>query len=132
MFLLETNICIFAIKKKSQKLLDQIADNVKSGMYIPSLTIAEMEYCISNSMHPERNWMAWLEFLTIFEVLDFTEKDAIPYGTLKTKLKRSGKLIGPIDMLLAGQAISNNLILITNNTKEFSRVKDLEIQDWSV
>ena len=131
MFLLDTNICIFAIKKKPQKVLDNIAKNLKHVIYISSLTIAEMEYGISNSNYPEKNRMSLLEFISIFEILNFTEKDSVPYGMLKTDLRRSGQIIGPIDMLLAGQAISNNLIFVTNNIKEFSRIKNLEIQDWS-
>jgi tRNA(fMet)-specific endonuclease VapC len=132
MYLLDTNICIFAIKKKSQKVIDRIAGNLSEGIFISSLTIAEMEYGISNSMYPEKNRMSLLEFISIFDILNFTEPDAIPYGMLKADLKSSGQLIGPIDMLIASQAISNNLTLVTNNTKEFCRVKDLKLVDWSV
>jgi tRNA(fMet)-specific endonuclease VapC len=130
MYLLDTNICIYAIKKKSPQILDKIAKNIKNGIFISSLTIAEMEFGISNSMYPERNRVSLLEFLTIFNILDFCEKDAIPYGMIKTHLKRSGDIIGPIDMLLAAQAISNNLIMVTNNTKEFKRVDSIKIQNW--
>ena len=131
MYLLDTNICIFAIRNKSQELLQTISQKVKDGIYISSLSIAEMEFGISNSLFQERNRMSLLKFLSIFEILDFTQKDAIPYGRIKSQLKKAGNLIGPIDMLLAGQAISNNLIMVTNNLKEFQRVGGLIIEDWS-
>ncbi|MDA3957485.1 type II toxin-antitoxin system VapC family toxin [Oceanispirochaeta sp.] len=131
MYLLDTNICIFAIKHKSQELLHTISSKLKNGIFISSLTIAEMEFGISNSLYPDRNRMALLKFLSIFEILDFTQNDAIPYGQIKSDLKRSGNIIGPIDMLLAGQALSNNLVMVTNNMKEFERVENLKVEDWS-
>lgn len=131
MFILDTNICIFAIKKKSQKLLEKISKNLSDGIYISSLTVAELEYGVSNSQFPEKNRIALLEFLSIFNILDFKEHDAIPYGMIKTKLRRNGNIIGPIDLLLAAQGISNNMILVTNNIKEFERVEGLRIEDWS-
>jgi tRNA(fMet)-specific endonuclease VapC len=63
--------------------------------------------------------------------LKFTEFDGIEYGKLKTKLKKRGELIGPIDMLLAAQALSNKMVFVTNNVKEFERIEGLEIEDWS-
>lgn len=132
MYLLDTNICIFAIRKRSQNVIKRISENLDKGIFISSLTIAEMEAGISNSKFVERNRIALLEFLSIFDILGFEEKDAIPYGKWKAYLKRTGQQIGPIDMLLAGQAISNNLILVTNNTGEFSRITDLTIEDWTL
>ena len=57
--------------------------------------------------------------------------DAVPYGKLKTKLKKTGQIIGPIDMLLAAQAISKELIFVTNNVDEFKRIDELKIEDWT-
>ena len=131
MYLLDTNICIFAIKGKSHRLLEKISEHLKNGIYISSLTIAEMEFGVSNSMYPKKNRISLLKFISIFNTLDFCVKDAIPYGVLKSDLKRAGKIIGPIDMLLAAQAISNDFTLITNNVKEFNRITGLKIQAWS-
>ena len=131
MFLLDTNICIFAIKRKSTNLLQKIYGNLETGILISSLTVAELEFGVSNSQYPEKNRMALLEFLSIFRILDFKETDAIPYGIIKTDLRRKGTIIGPIDILLSAQAISNDLIFVTNNTKEFCRIENLKIEDWS-
>ena len=132
MYLLDTNTCIFAIKKKNNNLLNKLHDNLNKSIYISSLTIAELEYGVSNSMFPEKNRIALLKFLTIFELLNFDDKDAIEYGKIKTDLRKKGKIIGPIDILLAAQAVSKNLILVTNNFREFVRINNLKIEDWCI
>jgi tRNA(fMet)-specific endonuclease VapC len=131
MYLLDTNICIFAINKRSIQTINKIKTNFTKGLYISSLTIAELEYGIENSNQIEKNRIALLKFISVFNILDFTEFDGIEYGKLKAKLKKSGEIIGPIDMLLAAQALNNKMIFITNNAKEFERVEGLEIEDWS-
>jgi tRNA(fMet)-specific endonuclease VapC len=132
MYLLDTNICIYAIKKKSEDLLEKLSRNLENGILISSLTVAELEFGVSNSQFPEKNRFSLLEFLSIFTILDFRETDAIPYGEIKTYLRKKGTIIGPIDLLLAAQALSNDLVLVTNNTKEFSRIENLKIEDWSL
>jgi tRNA(fMet)-specific endonuclease VapC len=131
MYLLDTNICVFAIKKKRTKVLDVIKEKSKNSIFISSLTMAELEYGVENSSQIENNRISLLKFISIFNILNFDDSDAIHYGKLKAKLKKEGKMIGPIDMLLAGQALSKNLIFITNNMKEFERVEGLKIEDWS-
>ena len=117
MYLLDTNICIYAIKKKPISVLEHIKEKSKVGIYISALTIAELEYGIEFSSKIEENGIALLKFISLFNVLPFDDKDAIPYGVLKVELKRRGEIIGPIDMLLAAQAISKDLIFVANNTK---------------
>ena len=132
MYLLDTNICIYVIKKKSENLLEKLSRNLENWILISSLTVAELEFGVSNSQFPEKNRFSLLEFLSIFTILDFRETDAIPYGEIKTYLRKKGTIIGPIDLLLAAQALSNDLVLVTNNTKEFSRIENLKIEDWSL
>ena len=131
MYLLDTNICIFAINRRKADLLETIRERSKEGLYVSSLTVAELEYGVENSMHKEGNRIALLKFLSIFGILGFDHSDAIPYGRLKARLRKEGRLIGPIDMLLAAQALSGNLTLVTNNVSEFSRIEGLIIEDWS-
>lgn len=132
MYLLDTNICIYAIKNKPTCVLKRISENFNNGIYISSLTVAELEFGVSNSQNVEKNRVSLLEFLSIFTILPFDEKDAIPYGKIKSTLRKSGNIIGPIDLLLSAQAISNDLTFVTNNTKEFIRVPGIKLDDWSL
>ena len=132
MYLLDTNICIFAIKKKPEIVLKKLKDKISDGIYISSLTVAELEFGVENSQKIENNRIALLKFLSIFNVLNFDDADAIDYGRLKTDLRKKGRIIGPIDMFLAAQALNKELIFVTNNVKEFERVKGLVIEDWSI
>jgi tRNA(fMet)-specific endonuclease VapC len=130
MYLLDTNICIYAIKKKPILVLEQIKEKSKLGIYISALTVAELEYGIENSTKIEENRVSLLKYLSLFNILPFDDRDAIPYGKLKTKLRKDGQIIGPIDMLLAAQALSKDLIFVTNNTKEFRRIENLKLENW--
>jgi tRNA(fMet)-specific endonuclease VapC len=132
MYLLDTNICIFLIKKKNQQLIEKLKKNYNKGIFISTLTLAELEFGVENSDHKEKNRISLIEFLTIFEILNFEQKDTQAFGRIKSDLRRSGKMIGAMDALLAAQSISRNLIFVTNNTKEFERIKNLSIEDWTI
>ena len=132
MFLLDTDICIFAIKKRSEIVLMKLKEKISDGIYISSLTVAELEFGVENSKRIEKNRIALIKFLSIFNILNFDDTDAIAYGRLKTDLRKQGRIIGPIDMLLAAQALNKELRFVTNNVKEFERVRGLKIEDWSI
>ncbi|XDD53069.1 type II toxin-antitoxin system VapC family toxin [Leptospira sp. WS4.C2] len=132
MYLLDTNICIFLIKKKNQQLIEKLKKNYNKGIFISTLTLAELEFGVENSDHKEKNRISLIEFLTIFEILNFEQKDTQAFGIIKSDLRKSGKMIGAMDALLAAQSISRNLIFVTNNTKEFERIKNLSIEDWTI
>jgi tRNA(fMet)-specific endonuclease VapC len=134
MFLLDTNICIFIIKKKIETVLKNLKKNRKKGLYISSITLAELEFGIENA-NPEyytRNRIALMEFLSIFEIVNFDENASKEYGKVKKDLKDRNCLIGPLDILIGAHAKSLKMTLVTNNTKEFERIKDLKIVDWTV
>jgi tRNA(fMet)-specific endonuclease VapC len=133
MFLLDTNICIFIIKKKSQKVLQKLKQNKQKGLCISSITLAELEFGIENASpeYKARNQIALMEFLSIFEIKNFDENASKEYGILKKDLKDRNCLIGPLDMLIGAHAKSLQMTLVTNNTKEFARIKDLDVEDWT-
>ena len=130
MYLLDTNICIYIIKKKPADVLKTLKTKSKKDIYISSITIAELEYGIAKSQFPEKNKIALIKFLSIFNILPFDDNDAVDFGEIKKELEKKGKIIGPMDLLLAAQAKSKKLILVTNNTKEFERVEGLKIENW--
>ena len=130
MYLLDTNICIYIIKKKPVDVLKTLKTKSKKDIYISSITIAELEYGVAKSQFPEKNKIALIEFLSIFNILPFDDNDAVHFGIIKTELEKKGKIIGPMDLLLAAQAKTKQLILVTNNIKEFERVEGLKIENW--
>lgn len=130
MYLLDTNICIYAINKKSEHIIQKIHEESKNGIYLSSITIAELEYGVQNSLQIEKNMLSLLKFILIFNILDYSDKDATVYGYMKAALRRKGKLFGPLDMLIAAHALSHDLILVTNNTSEFENIDGLHIEDW--
>jgi len=89
-----------------------------------------LEYWIARSKHPERNRVALLEFLFPFLLLDFDQIATVQYGLIRASLEARGRPIGAMDMLLAAQARSRDLVLVTNNEKEFRRVEQLKIENW--
>lgn len=130
MYLLDTNICIFLKNKKSPNVLQKIKENKHLGIYISSITVAELQFGVYNSKYVEKNRISLIKFLTPFSILNFDDRDAQKFGKIRTSLKTEGKIIGAYDMLIAAQAIAKNLILVTNNTKEFCRIKNLNLEDW--
>lgn len=131
MYLLDTNICIHAIKRRPVGVLERIQTRLHDGLFISSLTLAELEFGVASSQQVEKNRVALLKFLTLFNLLSFEALDAIPYGQLRNDMQRTGRLIGPIDMLIAAQALRHNLILVTHNTREFERIPGLKREDWA-
>ena len=130
MYLLDTNICIYIIKKKPIVVLNKLKTKSKNDIYISSITVAELEYGVAKSNYPEKNKISLIEFLSIFNILNFDDNDAVEFGMIKADLTKKGKIIGPMDLLIAAQAKSKKLILVTNNIKEFERVIDIKIENW--
>ena len=130
MYMLDTNICIYIIKKQPEAVLRQLQKKRGKGLFISTITLAELEFGIENSEYKEKNRIALMEFLTIISVKHFDENAAKEFGIIKKDLKNAKCLIGPMDMLIGAHAKSLNMILITNNTKEFIRIKDLKLENW--
>ena len=132
MYMLDTNMCIYIIKKKTKGILNKLKQNRKKGLFISSITLAELELGNANadSLYKERNRAALMEFLIIMEIKHFDENAAKEFGVIKKDLKDRNCLIGPFDMLIGAHAKSLNLILVTNNTNEFGRIRNLKIENW--
>ena len=129
-YLLDTNVCICVINKRSASVIRRIQTKDPEQIAISTMTQAELEYWIARSKHPERNRVALLEFLFPFLLLDFDQIATVQYGLIRASLEARGRPIGAIDMLLAAQARSRDLVLVTNNEKEFRRVEQLKIENW--
>jgi len=130
MYLLDTNICIYIIKKHPVSVIQAIQSKKAFEIKISSITIAELEYGISKSSSPQKNRLALLNFVSAFEILFFDDLDARFYGEIRAALEAKGQTIGPYDLQIAAQAISKDLILVTNNVREFKRIPNLKIENW--
>ena len=130
MYLLDTNICIYIIKKKPIKVFKKFSRLEIGELKISSITFAELYFGVYNSQNIEKNLNTIKNFLLPFEIIDFDEKSASEYAKIKANLRKKGQIIGELDMQIAGVALSNNLILITNNEKEFNRIENLKIENW--
>jgi tRNA(fMet)-specific endonuclease VapC len=126
--MLDTNICIYIIKKKPENILTHLRKHKDDGLFISAITLAELEFGNENSLYKEQNRIALIEFLTIINVKYFDENAAREYGIIRKELKNS--IIGPLDMLIGAHAKSLDMVLVTNNIKEFERIKGLKIENW--
>ncbi len=129
-YLLDTGTCISVINKKPAAAVRRIRSQRPDEVGVSTITIAELEYGVARSRQPDRNRVALMEFLLPFAVLDFDHGASSHYGQIRASLESAGVPIGPMDLLLAAQARSRHLILVTNNEREFKRVEGLRIENW--
>ena len=130
-FLLDTNICIYIIKKNPIVVFDKFRSLSVGSIGISSITLAELQFGIMKSSNPAKNQEALDKFLTPLEILDFDYNATIEYGNIRAYLEKNGTPIGPLDTLIAAHAKSLDLILITNNVREFERIPNLKIENWT-
>lgn len=130
-YILDTDICIYIIRKRPTSVLAKLQSLSLGEIGISSITMAELYYGVHKSQHQEQNLRALENFLLPIEVLSFDEAAATIYGQMRTALEKNGIPIGPLDQMIAAHTLSLGLILVTNNYKEFSRVKDLHIENWA-
>lgn len=131
-YMLDTNICIYAIKNKPEQVLEKLKQNLSNGICISAITLAELQHGVEKSMNPEKNSMALLQFLSILDILPFDDLAAVEYGKICAYLQKRGTPIGTMDMLIAAHAKTENLIIVTNNVREFERVPNLKIENWAI
>ena len=130
-YLLDTNTCIYIIKKKPPSAVERIRSKQPEDIALSTVTIAELEYGVYRSQKVDQNRIALLEFLVPLTILDFDQAAAAVYGSIRSSIEARGTPIGPMDLLIAAQAMSHGLILVTNNEREFGRVDGLGIENWT-
>ena len=130
-YMLDTNICIYAIKHKPEAVIKNFLSHDPEEMCVSVVTYAELMHGVEKSMAVERNRLALALFLSPVTVLEFHASASEEYGKVRAQLERQGRTIGPMDLLIAGHAKSEGLVLVTNNTKEFQRVEGLVVEDWT-
>ena len=98
---------------------------------ISTITVSELQYGVAKSTYRNENQHRLDEFLAPLEILAYNEIAARTYGDIRFQLEQRDKPIGPLDLLIAAQALSQNLIIVTNNDQEFKRIKNLEVENWT-
>jgi tRNA(fMet)-specific endonuclease VapC len=129
-YMLDTNICIYIIRKHPTNVSRHFKLLKVGDVGISSVTLAELNYGVAKSLHQKQNREALIGFIAPLEIADFDSDAAYRYGAIRSNLEIQEKPIGALDLMIAAHAQSLNTILVTNNTKEFSRVKDLVLENW--
>ena len=130
MILLDTNILIELLRRPNSPAFKHLGRHQPDEVAISAITLAELEYGVHKSSNPARNAQLLIEACTPLMVLPFDNEAAAAYGLVRSHLEAKGIPIGPMDTLIAAHALSLNAILVTNNLREFKRIKGLHVENW--
>ena len=131
-YLLDTNILVYVLNARShhQAVLDRFDREEPRDMVVSSITLAELRFGIEKSRLRETSGRVLQHVLDALNVVPFDAKAAQMYGSVRAALEAEGKPIGPLDTLIAAHALSLDLTLVTNNVREFSKVRRLRVENW--
>lgn len=128
-YLLDTDTCIYALKQK-ERVIERLLAAPREDVLISVITEAELRTGAAKSSTPSRTLERVENFLSPITLIEFASDDAIAYAIIRAKLERAGTPIGPLDTLIAAQAVARKLTLVTNNEREFRRVSSLSLENW--
>jgi len=131
-YLLDTNAVIALIGRKSDELIKRIFHSPPNSIALSSIVVYELYFGAHKSVKIQYNLETLRLLLADFPIMEFDQQDAFIAGEIRAVLERKGTPIGPYDILIAGQAKARNLTLVTNNIGEFSRVENLQVEDWQL
>ena len=131
MILLDTNMCIYIMNRRPVHVVERFREYKPGDIGVTSITVAELQFGVFKSSQIERNRNALIRFLAPLEILPFLSEAAEHYGQIKAQLRSNGLMIGELDCLIAAQALSLKLPLVTNNTSEFERIPKLTLENWA-
>ena len=129
-YILDTNICIYIIKKRPIKVFERFKELIPGDIGISSITLAELQYGVAKSSNIKKNQKALNDFIVPLKIFSFDHNATLFYGDIRAYLEKAGKVIGSLDMLIAAHTLSLSSVLVTNNEKEFERVPNLKIENW--
>lgn len=131
LYYLDTNIIIYAIKNSFPEIKKHFSETPLQSIAIPSIVVAEIEYGAQKSFDYTKTISQYNRMTNLFEKVSFSDDAARLYGSIRNYLEKLGTPIGHNDLIIAATVLSKNGILVTHNTKEFSRVPGLRIEDWT-
>ena len=130
MYLLDTNIFIDMLRRPKSAAFKHLLPLEPDAVAISTVTLAELEYGVHKSSNPSGNAQLLIEACTPLTILSFDNAAASAYGWVRARLEAKGTPIGPMDTLIAAHALSLDATLVTNNMREFKRVKGLRLENW--
>ena len=128
--MLDTNICIYIIKNRPKSVKERFREFEIGELCISTITVSELMYGAFKSEQTQKNLKAIEGFLMPFDIVDYDYTASVEYGKVRANLEKKGKVIGNMNMQIAGHALALDVVLVTNNTKEFDRVDGLELDNW--
>lgn len=131
-YLLDTNICIYLIKKHPPEVFKRFQKILIKQLHIPTITIFELYYGIEKNNSQQRNLSALENFIAPLEIVDFNIDAAMWAAKIRATLQKKGTAIGAYDIQIAAVALSLDMVLLTNNMSEFERVDGLKLENWVV
>jgi tRNA(fMet)-specific endonuclease VapC len=131
-YLLDTNVCVMYLNGRSSAIRDRLVSTPIEDMAVCSVVKAELFYGAMRSNNPTRTLERQQDFLERFVSLPFGDEAALLFGQIRASLASAGTPIGAYDLQIAAIALTNNLILVTHNTREFERVNGLQLEDWEI
>ncbi|HBL56388.1 MAG TPA: type II toxin-antitoxin system VapC family toxin [Candidatus Lambdaproteobacteria bacterium] len=129
-YLLDTDTCIYLIKKQSPEIIEHFKSHKISAVAVSIISYFELEYGVRNSDSVRQNKAALNKFIDSIHLIGMDRLAADSSALIRAELKKKGTSIGPYDTFIAGIALSQNLILVSNNIREFERVEGLKIENW--
>jgi tRNA(fMet)-specific endonuclease VapC len=130
-FLLDTDMCIYAMKQK-HGVLDRLLKMPRASIHVSIVTECELRFGAAKSVTSAKATRALEAFLAPLQVIDLDGGDAVCYAQVRAKLEKAGTPIGPLDTFIAAQAVARKMTLVTNNEREFARVHGLHLENWAV
>ena len=131
-YLLDTNTCIQYLTRRNSAIVNRLARQRRQDVVLCDIVKAELYYGAYRGTRLESNLALYQEFFSEFVSLPFDGNAAAVYGRIRAQLEALGTPIGPNDLQIGAIALANNLILVTHNTREFSRVEGLLLEDWEL
>jgi len=131
-YMLDTDTCSYIMKNSNDAVLKRLQETSSNDVCISVITKSELLYGLEISPRKQHNQAALASFLKYVEVLDFPDEASLHYAKIRAELKSQGTMIGANDLFIAAHARSQGLTLVTNNTREFGRVPDLAMENWTI
>ncbi|MSP27505.1 MAG: type II toxin-antitoxin system VapC family toxin [Methylococcales bacterium] len=131
MYMLDTNICIDIKNNKPPRVLEKLQSLNANQVCMSSITDTELFYGAMKSQHPIKNIEQIIALKNAIPILNFNESAAEKYGEIRADLEKQGLVIGSNDLLIAAHALSEQCVLVSNNLREFNRVKNLQTENWT-